>query len=249
MPIPRDLEPATKAVVFDVYNTLFDNGRQVWARTFDALCREQGISLAPEELYQRWRALDQECRKQRVNLEAPHLSPPFRPYRDIWLECFVRLFRELGLDADPARANARVLADLARRPLYPESLPVVTQLHAWHKTAILSNADRSFLSPLLEGTTLPLDVVISSETVGAYKPHPLPFQRVLEVLEVEPHEAVFVGDTLYDDILGAQRAGMRTVWINWSGAPGDTALVRPDHQVDNLTQLLDLLRPKKGDLP
>ena len=246
MPTPEGQRPATKAIVFDVYNTLFDNGHQVWARTFQALCREQGILVAPEELYQRWRALDQEFRKQRVNLEAPYKSPPFRPYRDIWLECFVKVFQELHLEADPARANARVLADLARRPPYSESLPVVTQLHALHKTAIVSNADHSFLSPLLESTTLPLDAVISSETVGAYKPHPRPFQRVLEVLEVAPHEAVFVGDTLYDDILGAQRAGMRTVLVNWSGAPVDTALVRPDHQVDNLTQLLDLLGPKKG---
>ena len=248
MPTARDAMPVTKAVVFDVYNTLFDNGHQVWAKTFEALCREQGLSVSPEELYQRWRALDQAFRKQRVNLEAPHLSPPFQPYRDIWLECFVRAFQELGVEGDPARANARVLTDLAQRPLYPESLPVVTQLHAWHKTAIVSNADHSFLSPLLERTRLPFDAVISSETVGAYKPHPLPFQRVLEMLGVAPHETVFVGDTLYDDILGAQRAGMRTVWVNGSGAPGDAALVRPDHQVESLTQLLDLLGPQKGGL-
>ena len=82
--------------------------------------------------------------------------------------------------------------------------------------------------------------------MGAYKPHPLPFQRVLEVLEVAPHETVFVGDTLYDDILGAQRAGMRTVLVQRSSAPADTALVRPDHQIDNLTELLDLLGPQKG---
>ncbi len=235
-----------KAVIFDVYNTLFDNGHEAWLATFRAICQQQSFPIGHQELYRRWRAMEAETRKGRVNLEAPELSPPFKPYRAIWEECFERLFEELGLDADPAAANSRVVADLGRRGLYPESLAVVTRLHASFKTAILSNADDSFLKPLLEAMPLPLDVVVSSEAVSAYKPHPVGFQRILEVLQVAPREAVFVGDTVYDDILGAQRVGMRTVLVNWSGTPVDTSLARPDYQVTNLTQLLDLLRPGKG---
>ena len=199
-------------------------------------------------MYQRWRALETETRKGRVNLETPELSPPFKPYREIWEECFSKAFEELGAKGDPAAATVRAVADLNQRDVYPESLPVVTQLHAWYKTAVLSNADDSFLWPLLKASGLPLNAAVSSEAVGVYKPHPLAFQRVLEALQTEPAEAVFVGDTLYDDILGAQRAGMQTVLVNWNGEPVDTSLATPDHQVANLTQLLDILRPGKGEV-
>ena len=233
----------TKAVIFDIYNTLFHNGPDAWVVTFQGICQEQALPADPEGLYLRWRALEAETRRGRVNLEAPELSPPFRPYQEVWQECFARLFRELELDADAAAAACRVVTDMGRRQPYPDSLPVVTQLHTWYRTAVLSNADKSFLYPILESAALPLDAVLSSEAVGAYKPHPLPFQRMLEVLQVAPPEAVFVGDTLYDDILGAQRVGMRTVLVNWDGAPVDTSVAAPDEQVTNLRELLTILEP------
>ena len=49
-------------------------------------------------------------------------------------------------------------------------------------TAVLSNADDDYLFPQIKRLGLSFPVVLSSEMVGAYKPHPLPFQRVLEEL-------------------------------------------------------------------
>ena len=38
------------------------------------------------------------------------------------------------------------------------------------------------------------------------KPHPAIFERALEALEVEPEQALFVGDRLYEDVRGAAEA-------------------------------------------
>ena len=44
------------------------------------------------------------------------------------------------------------------------------------------------------------------------KPHPEAFRHALDALGVaDPARAVFVGDRLFDDVFGAQRAGMRAV--------------------------------------
>ena len=236
----------TKAIIFDVFNTLFDNSREPWLVTFNTICSEQSLSVSPEELYQHWRALDTMARKGRVNLDAPELSPKFKPYREIWENCFSTAFGELGLEADASAATTRALTDLTQRTAFPESSTVVTTLHTKYKTGVLSNGDDSFLWPLLENSGLPFDVAICSETVGAYKPHPLTFTRVLEDLQTDAQDAIFVGDTLYEDILGAQRIGMHTVLINWNKVSVDTSLVKPDYQIHNLTKLLDILETIEG---
>ena len=232
-----------KAVIFDIYNTLFENSTAVWEKTFQDICSEQDLPVDPHDLYTRWRSLEAETRKGRVNLAAVELSHPFRPYREVWKECFSRVFEESGLGANASTATSRAITDMGRRQPYPDSLNVVKLLQKQYKTAALSNADESFLYPVLEKAGLVFDAVLCSEAVGVYKPHPLPFERILEMLRVNPSEAVFVGDTMYDDILGAQQVGMRTVLVNWDKSRIDTSLVAPDQQVHRLTDLLDMLAP------
>ncbi len=45
------------------------------------------------------------------------------------------------------------------------------------------------------------------------KPHPEAFEAVLTRLRCQATEAVFVGDRPIDDIAGAARIGMRTIWL------------------------------------
>ena len=66
--------------------------------------------------------------------------------------------------------------------------------------------------------------------------------RVLEETGVSPEEALYVGDTLLDDIHGANLVGMQTAWINHSGAERDPQLLPPDYEVTGLDELADKLR-------
>ena len=61
---------------------------------------------------------------------------------------------------------------------------------------------------------LEVDAGISSFHHGRTKPHPSIFRAVLDLLEVEPAEAVMVGDTIADDIEGAQALGMRAILVD-----------------------------------
>jgi FMN phosphatase YigB (HAD superfamily) len=47
---------------------------------------------------------------------------------------------------------------------------------------------------------------------------------------------VYVGDSLAHDVLGAQAAGLRAVWLNRSGEPRPDG-VRPDAEVRTLAEL------------
>lgn len=58
------------------------------------------------------------------------------------------------------------------------------------------------------------DVVVAGDDCHHYKPHPEPFLKALELLEVAPNTAAHVGDSRYD-VLGAQAAGVFTIAACW----------------------------------
>lgn len=57
-------------------------------------------------------------------------------------------------------------------------------------------------------------VIVEGKDVEVYKPHRAPFEFALESLGVTPEKSVMVGDEFFNDMVGAKRIGMNTVWIN-----------------------------------
>lgn len=68
-----------------------------------------------------------------------------------------------------------------------------------------------------------LEFLAFSNEVGVPKPDPRIFRHALEALDVQPAEAVHVGDLLRTDIAGAKALGMRTVRITAVNATGTAA--------------------------
>jgi putative hydrolase of the HAD superfamily len=56
-----------------------------------------------------------------------------------------------------------------------------------------------------------LEVTAFSDEVGIPKPHPRPFRSVLDAVEVQPRDAVHVGDLRRSDVAGARALGMGSV--------------------------------------
>jgi HAD superfamily hydrolase (TIGR01549 family) len=81
---------------------------------------------------------------------------------------------------------------------------------------------------------------VAAHSFGCAKPDPAIFHAACDALGVAPHEAVYVGDDLFIDVEGAQKAGMRAAWMNREGlkpplsAP-DT--IRPDVVCSTLYEL------------
>jgi HAD superfamily hydrolase (TIGR01509 family) len=108
------------------------------------------------------------------------------------------------------------------------------------RTAILSNADHEHVAAWT--FSLPVEFILISETLRAYKPDRLVFQRALEQLGLEPHEVLHVGDSEVDDVQGAQEAGLRVAWVNRNGRTRRRGGPAPDFEIRDLGQLLSLLR-------
>ncbi|MFO7650332.1 MAG: HAD-IA family hydrolase, partial [bacterium] len=74
------------------------------------------------------------------------------------------------------------------------------------KLAVVSDAPRlqAWMRLAQLGVDGFFDVVVTFDDTGKRKPAPEPFQRALELLEVEPPEAIMVGDWAERDMVGAK---------------------------------------------
>lgn len=89
-----------------------------------------------------------------------------------------------------------------------------------------------------------IDAAVYTSDIPWTKPHPAAFHAALDAVGVEPAEAVFVGDRLFDDIHGAAAVGMRTIHVPHSNIPADQAGHTngdPDAVVQRLGEVLDVV--------
>lgn len=105
---------------------------------------------------------------------------------------------------------------------------------AWHESVF----ERDGIGDLFDGA------VYSSE-IPWVKPHPEAFAAARKAVGVDdPAACVFVGDRLFEDIYGAQHAGMRAVLVPHSEIPTSQrgpAEGEPDAVVEHLRDVLEVI--------
>jgi putative hydrolase of the HAD superfamily len=113
-------------------------------------------------------------------------------------------------------------------PLLDGAAGGIRALGSRFKLAIIS--DTGFASgraqdKLLEqdGLLCHFSATVYSMDVGHAKPRPEPFRRALDLLGVEPHEALHVGDIERTDVGGALAVGMRAVRLDQIRPGGSSA--------------------------
>ncbi len=228
---------AITTVIFDMFNTIAQDGPEHWHQSFADIISEQRLGTAPEQLRRAWNDGAAGFREQRIAPGAPFIS-----YRDGWANAFTAAFAELRLDGDGMAASQRAIDDLGTRPLFLDAPEALAAVERNQRLAVVSNADDSYLYPVVARIPARFDAVVSSEGGQCYKPASRLFAMALDKLGVEPDSCVYVGDKQFEDVLGARRAGMAAVWINRKGAPLNPSLPTPDAEIRDLLELPQVLQ-------
>ncbi|HRH23514.1 MAG TPA: HAD-IA family hydrolase [Candidatus Magasanikbacteria bacterium] len=107
--------------------------------------------------------------------------------------------------------------------------------------AVTTRSSRTSIDTLKNtGVYQYLDVVISGDDVENRKPHPEPVFKALELLKIEPHEAVMIGDT-DSDILAGKSAGTQTIGVSY-GFFGETIRDHgPDYVVTDIKEVIEFI--------
>ncbi len=108
---------------------------------------------------------------------------------------------------------------------YPDAVPALSGLRDRGLSLVaVSNWDCS-LPRVLDGCGLGelLDGTITSAEAGSRKPDPRIFEQALELAGCDASDALHVGDTAEEDVVGARAAGIRPLLIDRDGGNGDIA--------------------------
>jgi HAD superfamily hydrolase (TIGR01549 family) len=85
-----------------------------------------------------------------------------------------------------------------------------------------------------------IDFAVFSSEFGKRKPHPAIFERALGAVGVVADNAMFVGDRLFEDVLGSNEVGMTTVQALWFHADENADGGEPDHQAFTQMDVLNI---------
>lgn len=205
-------------IFFDVGYTLI-NEDAVW----ECRCREQAMTdegvklgLTAEDIY------------HTMQDASAHYQPQYRTVIKKYN------FTEIA----PYRHELEVLYDDARE--------VLQQLSSKYKLGIIANQPLGLQERLQEaGISQYLDLIISSWDYQVLKPDVKLFEIALEQAACTPSQAIMIGDRLDNDIYPAKKLGMKTIWMR-KGFGGTQKPISeeyiPDKEVNNLAELLELLK-------
>jgi 2-haloalkanoic acid dehalogenase type II len=235
---------ATRAVLFDFGGTLYDYAALEPGdrECLVALARWAGIGADDEEIRIAYR---QAMRR----VFSAYLPRRFYLHRELFRDAAAGMLESFGVAPDPAHLERyrRMQWDLHRRDFALRE-GVVETLRALRARGVhigmVSNIDDDQLDHLIDvaGLRDAFDSLLSSEAAGACKPDPAIFADALRRAGCAPQEALFVGDTLAQDIAGANRAGLRSVLL-WhrDGTAPPTGDPQPQHIIRRIPELLELV--------
>jgi putative hydrolase of the HAD superfamily len=228
-----------KAVIFDLDNTLVDF-MKMKREAVEAAARamvDNGLEMSVEETIARlFEVYD------KAGIENQEVFDLFMQ------EKFGRIDHRLLAAGIVAYRRARE----AHMVLYPHVKMTLMQLiRRGYKLAVLSDAPARQAWLRLAGLNLLhyFDTVITHDDTGEWKPHPAPFRKVLEVLELEPRQVMMVGDWPDRDIAGARDVGIRTALAIY-GSEFDIHDSGADFELESVEELLDVLNEvNEGEHP
>ncbi len=182
--------------------------------------------------------------RDRLNAANPHLAHDFSAMRRMTLE---RALADSG--DDPAHAQPAFEAFFAERnrvDCYPDAEPALRRLAARVPLAALSNGNADLARI---GLAMHFRFQLGAAEHGIPKPAAGIFHAACERLGHAPAHVLHVGDDIEMDVVGAQRAGLRTCWINRTAAEWPVHLPPPDLEVSTLSALADWLDAAIPDFP
>lgn len=197
-----------KAVLFDLGNTLvYSRPEQI----FQKILAEQGVVRPLDEVRD---ALI------RGNSEFDIASHEGLSAHEFYTQWNLVQLKHLGLEGSKARKLAESINahwwKFAKFHVYPDVKDTLHRLkQTGLKLGVVTGGFEEDIEMILPKTRLDklFDVKVGVNTTGKRKPHPRAFKYALKELGAKPSEAIFVGDNLEADYLGAQKVGITPVLI------------------------------------
>ena len=232
--VTENMSTKLKAVIFDVDDTLFDRDR-AQREILRAMVREhpqifQGID---EEV-----AAKAFLESDRITFEEFKTANPAEISRLKRSKTFLNM---LGLSEEHSDKITDMYVNaypLINVPV-AGAVPLVTELSRKFSLAVASNGLPDVQYKKLEtlGIKHFFGCIILSGELGIGKPDPRIFWEAASILGHKPKECLYVGDAYEADVIGANRARMKSCWFNPHRLQPPQTDVRPDFEIGSLDEI------------
>ena len=217
----------TKAIVFDAYGTLFD------VNSAAEKCKDK-IGNKWESFANFWRT---------TQLEYTWLRSLMKKHKDFWKITEDSLDKSMKVfSIDMSMKNDLLNLYKILSP-YPEVKEVLENLKKKNlKLSVLSNGTPALLNELVKSNNLDslFDDLFSVEEVKIYKPVSKVYDLPVKKYQVKPTEITFLSANTWD-VSGGGNYGYNAVWVNRNKSKFDNLDYQPKNEIDNLSQLLDII--------
>lgn len=227
-PVTRGLD----AVLFDLGGTL-DGPGIPWKERIFRLYRAEGVRLDAEEF---------DTLFYRADDAVVGAIPATLPFRDTVQRLVEGV--SVALKVDDARLSARVAAQFVDGAMScaRANARVLAELAGRYRLGIVSNFYGNLAAVCDElGLRSHLGVMVDSTDLGWTKPDPRLFQHALGALGVDAARAAFVGDSLSRDMAGARATGMAHIWLVGDAVPLPEGCCPGDRVIRAIDDLRGLL--------
>ncbi|GAB2498148.1 HAD family hydrolase [Arenimonas alkanexedens] len=197
----------------------------------DAYLREHCPRTAANFPVHRMRKL-----REKIAIKHPEFAHDFSEQRKLSLLHALETSGEPGHHLEPA--YEAFIVSRNRVDFYPDALAALARLSARLPIAALTNGNADLARIGIDGH---FQAFISAREHGHAKPEAPIFHATCERLGRVPAEVLHIGDDPLLDVAGAQRAGLRSCWINRDKQRWPANLPRPDLEFATLAGLADWL--------
>ncbi len=239
---------AIKGILFDLYGTLIDIETD---ESMEEIYRGIAHYLTYHGVYlHRWEVRDRYYRIMKQQKELCSEECPEIDVEAIWNS----FLRQEGIKAAPARRRlALTLAHLyrgisrKRLQLYPGVKMALDELRPAYRMALVSDAQPCYALPEIKAVGLGgyFDPVIISAHYGFRKPDKRLTEKALDLMKLTAAEVICVGNDMYRDIYGANRLGIRTIFVDSNQGDKVHENVTPDYiarRFEDVLKGVDALR-------
>lgn len=242
-----------RAVLFDIGDTLWHSGDAPPPAEFRRIASERAKQFfadsalptgsASEAARIAWDAVEAAMRDARA---TDRIEPDYAAAA--WTALAARGVNLSGREAASLLDTIYVSGVDGGKAAYPDARPTLDALRErGFKLGIVSNrafGGKRFRDDLAAtGLDIEWDATVVSVEAGFLKPHPEIFRKALEELAVAANETLMVGNSLAEDIAGAQSLGMKAAWKR---STPDVEGVRPDFIFDEVGELLSWPKLKRA---
>jgi 2-haloacid dehalogenase len=195
-----------KALTFDIFGTVVD-WRSALRAEGERLASRRGLRVDWGKFADAWRSGYQPAMDRVRTGELPWTN--FDRLQRLILDRVLDEFGVTGLTEDEKEDFNRAWTRLAAWPDVVEGLP---RLRRRYLVAALSNGNLRMLADVSKSAGLSWDCVLSAELAKHYKPDRQLYETALQLLGLQPDEALMVAAHKYD-LHAARSLGMQTAFV------------------------------------